>query len=172
MLIHKQMQLLELELVLIKESHGTRFIGDNISPFQAGELVLIGENLPHMWQNHDSYFEDDSEKMATAIGIHFKKDFLGSHFFDIPEMKHISRLFEKARLGISFKNPDDAIIKKIEDDKKAEQARILAEQQRLKQEQERMKREDYRRKKKAGEIVEEPKKEAKQARTRGFDSFS
>ena len=105
----------ELELVLIKESHGTRFIGDNISPFQAGELVLIGENLPHMWQNHDSYFEDDSEKMATAIGIHFKKDFLGSHFFDIPEMKHISRLFEKARLGISFKNPDDAIIKKMED---------------------------------------------------------
>ena len=34
----------EFELVLISESTGTRFVGDSISKFSTGELVLLGCN--------------------------------------------------------------------------------------------------------------------------------
>ena len=34
----------ELELVFIKKSTGTRFIGDSIEKFEEGEVVLIGES--------------------------------------------------------------------------------------------------------------------------------
>ena len=52
----------ELELVYIIESTGTRFVGDHIEKFQAGEIVLIGKNVPHMWLNDDAYFEKGSNQ--------------------------------------------------------------------------------------------------------------
>src|SRR5690606_38468614 len=50
----------ELELVLVSQSSGTRFIGDSIEKFAPGDMVLIGKDLPHMWLNDDIYFQDRS----------------------------------------------------------------------------------------------------------------
>jgi hypothetical protein len=37
---------------------------------------------------------------AGAIYFHFTKDFLGNHFFEIPEMKLVNRLLERSSIGI------------------------------------------------------------------------
>ena len=66
----------EMELVYVRKSNGTRFIGDNIEPFEKGELFLIGENLPHMMLNDDRYFEPNSKLIAEAMVVHFRKEFL------------------------------------------------------------------------------------------------
>ena len=92
----------ELELVMMTKSTGTRFVGDSILPFSEGELVLIGENMPHMWQNDKAYFEKGSELTAESITIHFRKDFSGEPILDIPEMTQIKALFERASQGILF----------------------------------------------------------------------
>jgi len=93
---------LELELVVILKSTGTRFIGDNIEQFCEGEVVLIGKNLPHMWLNDKHYFEIDSILEAEAIVIHFKEDFAGKDFLEMPEMSAIAKLIKKSSLGIKF----------------------------------------------------------------------
>lgn len=93
---------IEFELILILKSTGTRFIGDSIEKFNQGEVVLIGGNLPHMWLNDDPYFDDSSNLIAEAIGIHFKRDFLGPDFFRAPEMIQISNLLDRAKQGIKF----------------------------------------------------------------------
>jgi len=93
----------ELELVFIKKSTGTRFLGDSIKKFQEGDLVLIGENLPHMWQNDSAYFEADSSLSAEALVIHFNKNFAGTDFFKMPELTPIKELLEIAKRGILFK---------------------------------------------------------------------
>ena len=41
----------EIEITLIESSHGFRLIGDNLAPFQGGDLCLIGSNLAHMYYN-------------------------------------------------------------------------------------------------------------------------
>lgn len=92
----------ELELVVINESTGTRFVGDSIEKFEPGEVILIGENLPHMWLNDDAYFQDDSGLIASAFSIHFKADFVGTEFLNLPSTEHLSKLFEKAKRGIRF----------------------------------------------------------------------
>ncbi len=103
----------ELELVLVSQSTGTRFIGDSIEKFGPGDIVLIGKDLPHMWLNDDIYFQDRSDLMAEAIAIHFKDDFLGPKIFSVLEMKHIGALFERASLGIKFEDVEPNIIARI-----------------------------------------------------------
>ena len=92
----------ELELVVIKKSHGTRFVGDSVENFKPGEIILIGKNLPHMWLNDDSFFQKDPDLIASAFSIHFKEDFLGLDFLNLYSAEHLSKLFKKAERGIQF----------------------------------------------------------------------
>ncbi len=103
----------ELELVIILESTGTRFVGDNIDKFEVGEIILIGKNLPHLWLNDKLYFEGNPDLMAKAHVIHFHENFAGD-LFKIPEMSSINKLLERAQRGIKFnKDSSDAIIEKV-----------------------------------------------------------
>ncbi|QDH80068.1 helix-turn-helix transcriptional regulator [Echinicola soli] len=92
----------ELELVYITKSSGTRFIGDNIEQFKEGDLILIGENLPHLWQNDPEYFTAKNEGSAEAYSIHFNKHFAGADFMMLPEMKGVKNLLDRANQGIKF----------------------------------------------------------------------
>jgi AraC-like DNA-binding protein/quercetin dioxygenase-like cupin family protein len=92
----------ELELNLIVESTGIRFVGDSIEPFEAGDLVLLGSNLPHYWMSDKSMHAPYSTVKAQAIILRFRIDLWGKLFTEIPEMKAIKALFERATRGLIF----------------------------------------------------------------------
>ena len=71
----------EYELLYISKSNGIRFVGDNVSPFFPGDLVLVGSHLPHLWRSDPSYYESNSTQQVKTIVIKFTKDFLGLDFF-------------------------------------------------------------------------------------------
>lgn len=103
----------ELELVIILESTGTRFVGDNIDKFEVGEIILIGKNLPHLWLNDKIFFEGNPDLMAKAHVIHFHENFAGD-LFKIPEMSSINELLKKAQRGIKFhKDSSNFILEKV-----------------------------------------------------------
>src|SRR5258708_38761445 len=92
----------EYELLLINKSGGTKFIGDNVSHFEEGDLSLIGSNIPHLLRNSEE-FNTKKKKLGVSVTyILFAKDFLGNHFFDIPEMKLVQRLLEKSSLALDI----------------------------------------------------------------------
>lgn len=100
----------ELELVYVKSGSGKRHIGSHLSYFNEGELVLIGSNLPHQG------FTDRISSNNSETVIQMLPDFLGEHFFHIPEMKGILSLFERSKKGIVFGEVDKINIgPKIED---------------------------------------------------------
>ncbi len=92
----------ELELVFIEKSEGTRFIGDSIDRFETNDLLLIGSNLPHMFQNDKAFFEPDSTARAVAQVIHFHPQFLNTQLGQIPEFIPLDQLLKDAALGIRF----------------------------------------------------------------------
>ncbi|HWB28320.1 MAG TPA: AraC family transcriptional regulator [Chitinophagaceae bacterium] len=92
----------EVELTLIRKGTGMRLVGDNIEQFKDNDLVLLGANLPHLWRSDAAYFKNDPELFVEAVAIHFKKDFWGSDFLELPEMKHIKAVLEKAKRGIKI----------------------------------------------------------------------
>ena len=94
----------EIELVYVNGGSGKRQIGSHVSYYTNGELILIGGNLPHCGLT-DSLTGNSSETV-----IQMKPNFLGSDFFNIPEMKKIQALFKAAKSGITFSS---AIKKRI-----------------------------------------------------------
>ena len=89
----------ELELHYIIRGEGVRFVGDNISNFNAGELLLLGENLPHMWRCDEKYFSGNTAMTVEAIVVHFLSDFIGKDFIAKREAAPIVALFERAKNG-------------------------------------------------------------------------
>jgi AraC-like DNA-binding protein len=90
----------ELELHYIVRGEGVRFIGDNISNFTSGEMVLLGENLPHTWRCKDEYFQNNPDLNVEAMVIQFLPDCLGKYLLNLPEAYLIPKLFEKAKSGM------------------------------------------------------------------------
>lgn len=90
----------ELELVYIIKGTGRQFIGDAINYFRDGDMVLLGENLPHLWKSDENYQMKNDRSACEAYVIHFSKDCFGTDFFCLPENKHLSVLLKKARQGI------------------------------------------------------------------------
>ncbi len=40
----------EYELTMILKGEGKRYVGSHMAPYTAGDLVLLGANLPHCWK--------------------------------------------------------------------------------------------------------------------------
>ena len=98
----------ELELTLILESSGKRFIGDSIENFEAGDLVLVGESLPHFWNNGDNLSNDSS---SHAIVVQFERCFLGENFFETIGAEHIKNLLSNSNRGICITNATRDLVK-------------------------------------------------------------
>lgn len=90
----------EIELLFIKQGTGTQFIGDHIRRFRSGDLVMIGSNLPHYCKFDDAYFEENSGLKAQVYVIHFRENFWGETFLNLPENKSIKNLLERAKRGL------------------------------------------------------------------------
>lgn len=92
----------EYELVLVLKSTGRRMVGDNIGYFHEGDLVCMGPLLPHVWVNDSKYINGQADHQAEAIVIHFKDDFLGEDFLNIPEMESFKLFLKLSNRGMAL----------------------------------------------------------------------
>ena len=86
----------EIELVYVNGGTGRRQVGSNVSYYTWGTLILVGSNLPHCG------FTDQLTGHKRETVIHMKEDFLGSDFFNLPEMSKIKTLLHVSQRGIVF----------------------------------------------------------------------
>jgi len=92
----------EVELIHFKKGEGTQFIGDSIKRFKAGDVVLVGSNLPHYWRFDDMYFEESAKALADVRVSHFNEDFWGDQFLHLPENNSIKAILEKGKRGLQI----------------------------------------------------------------------
>ncbi len=92
----------EFELLYISESSGIRFVGDSVSHFAPGDLVLVGSYLPHLWRNDNLDLAQGEPTSVNTIVLKFTKDFLGKGTFDNPEFSEINHMLDQSKFGISF----------------------------------------------------------------------
>lgn len=91
----------EMEIQLNLKGRGMKFIGDSIEPFYDGDLVFLGENLPHYWREEE-VSDDVQKERAHVIVIQFLRNFAGDQLWATPEFAHLPYLFERAKRGMKI----------------------------------------------------------------------
>jgi len=88
----------ELELNFIMNGKGAkRVVGDHIAEIGDIELVLLGSNLPHMWQTHKC-----KSKEIKEITIQFHKDLFDEKLLRRNQLSFIRSMLAKSARGILF----------------------------------------------------------------------
>lgn len=83
----------ELEIVFVPGGSGTRHVGNHLSTYHQGDLVLIGSNLPH------SGFGLHASGLHEEMVLQVKPELIPLH---LTEMSAVASLLDRARYGISF----------------------------------------------------------------------
>ena len=113
--LHKHV---ELELNFVENCKGVkRIVGDSIEVLGDYDLVLIGSNVEHEWQQNTCPAHDIRE-----ITIQFSPDLVSESLLGKTQFESIDRQFEDAKRGIAFSTPAimrifnkiDAITKTVE----------------------------------------------------------
>lgn len=93
----------ELEIMLVQEGSGIRFVGNSVERFQAGDLVLHGSNIPHLYRSDKEYYDKETELVSRATVVYFKENFLGDSFWQLPAIAPLKKLLALSRRGIKFR---------------------------------------------------------------------
>ena len=93
----------EIQISLIKKGEGTFIIGDYVGEFNEGDIFVIGENLPHVFNS------DEAIKSVHMISLFFMKSAYGEHFFELPEFKDLRSFFINSSLGFKLDPPDQEL---------------------------------------------------------------
>ncbi|WP_445454745.1 AraC family transcriptional regulator [Flavobacterium sp. 25HG05S-40] len=88
----------EYELTLIIKGSGMRLVGDSYLPFEAGDLVLLGPDIPHTWESDANAFDK-----VAAVVIQFSAEFM-ANTMKIEAFYKIKLLLHASVRGLSFSN--------------------------------------------------------------------
>ncbi len=93
----------EVQITWIQKSYGSLLMGNTIANFEENDLLVIGANVPHSFQNDDIFYKKNNKYSAEATSILFDKNAFGKSFFDLPEMKTIKNFIKNADKGYRIK---------------------------------------------------------------------
>ncbi len=89
----------EIEICFTERGSGKRIVGNNIEFFDNGDMVLLGENLPHAFQSDKDL--KDAKHIVQNVVIQFREELFGN-MLEYPEMGNIKALIQKASYGLQI----------------------------------------------------------------------
>ena len=92
----------EYVIIYIAQSTGTRFVGNSIENYRAGDVLLIGSNLPHYMKSDEIFHTENAPSAVSGTIIQFEKEFMQHSVNYYPQFIQIKNLLEESRLGVFF----------------------------------------------------------------------
>ena len=84
----------EIQISHIVSGEGTMIVGDSISPYKSGDIIVIGSGLPHVLRSDETF--GGSSFMQSLF---FTRESFGESFFMLEDLKSIRSFFRKAENG-------------------------------------------------------------------------
>ena len=101
--LHKHV---EYEIMLFTQGSGKQFVGEGVSEYKAGDIALIGSNVPHLHlchtKLHSTSASHPEEEWSAGEAIQFRPDMFPENMKDIPDYRLIYDLLQKSQYGIRF----------------------------------------------------------------------
>ena len=87
----------EIQISFILKGEGTLVIGDAITDFKSNDIIVVGSNLPHVF-NSDISSGDSSFMMS----LFFSYTSFGKDFFNLNEFKKLQSFFKSSKYGFKL----------------------------------------------------------------------
>lgn len=101
--LHKHV---EYEIMLFTQGSGKQFVGEGVSEYKAGDIALIGSNVPHLHlchtKLHSTSASHPEDEWSAGEAIQFRPDMFPDNMKDIPDYRLIYDLLQKSQYGIRF----------------------------------------------------------------------
>lgn len=96
----------EIQISYIKNGDGTLVIGDSVTNYTTGDIIVIGSNLPHV-------FNSDTKNgvKSVMISLFFTRTSFGTDFFDLNEFSSLESFFDKSSYGFKVVSNESEISK-------------------------------------------------------------
>lgn len=85
----------EIQISYVFEGSGSLILGDTISNYKKDDILLIGENVPHVFKSDTS-----TSKKSLMLSLFFTKGSFGKEFFHISDLNQVQELFREAQYGL------------------------------------------------------------------------
>lgn len=87
----------EIQISYIVSGEGSLIVGDTISEFKANDILVIGENVPHVFRS-----DPKASPKSIMYTLFFTKDSFGKGFFTLSDMTRLQNFFEESMYGIKM----------------------------------------------------------------------
>lgn len=87
----------EIQISFILKGEGTLVIGDSIADFKIDDIIVIGSNIPHVFNSDIS-----SNEPSFMMTLFFTRDSFGDSFFDLNEFQSLKNFFKKSTHGFKL----------------------------------------------------------------------
>lgn len=95
----------EIQISYIVKGTGLLILGDSISKYEPGDIILIGGNIPHVFKS------DEIGSQSLMYTLFFTKNSFGEQFFNLTEFEKAHKLIDKAEYGIKIKPGNKKVYK-------------------------------------------------------------
>ncbi len=92
----------QFEIIYVKESFGLCYTGDRIERYESGDLVFLGNDLPHYMRSADIYHTGNKELRVKGTIIQFEKDFMNHSICHYPQLLSIKEFLNRSKRGFLF----------------------------------------------------------------------
>ncbi|PNQ75129.1 AraC family transcriptional regulator [Hanstruepera neustonica] len=86
----------DIQISYILVGEGALVVGDTITHYKSGDIIVIGGNLPHVFKS------EPSTKQSHMLSIFFTKDAFGKTFFELPELSQTKPFFKRCKQGFKL----------------------------------------------------------------------
>ncbi len=84
----------EFQISYIKKGEGTLIVGDTVNYFSEGDIVVLGEQVPHVFKSNST-----SNAQCQMLTLFFNRSSFGESFFEIEELRSLNSFFIRSENG-------------------------------------------------------------------------
>lgn len=87
----------DIQLTMIVEGEGTLIVGDTINDYKAGDIIVIGSNLPHVFKSYTQASEH-----SHMLSLFFTESSFGKDFFELEDLNELKIFFKRSINGFKM----------------------------------------------------------------------
>jgi len=91
----------EYQLFLVLRGNGTRFIGNTVKSFEAGDLTFLGPRIPHLWKSGENDPGQVTKSQSQGIVVYINAAQLES-MAENEEFRQLAIMLDKVRQGMEI----------------------------------------------------------------------